>query len=71
METMSLIIATLWKIWKEMWANHNNSIDPLSRYHAQIQNNTNILNLQIIYSIRANFSERLQQVLAPSFEDHC
>ncbi len=70
-ETMCLIIATLWKIWKEMWAHCNNSIEPLSRYHAQIQNNTNILNLQIVYSPRANFPEHPQQVLPPSFEEHC
>jgi hypothetical protein len=71
MESISLIIATLWKNCKEMRANRNNSIDPLSRYHAKIQNNTNILNLQIIYSRKANFPERLQQVLALLFEDHC
>jgi hypothetical protein len=43
-KTMSLIISTLWKIWKEMWTHRNNSIDPLSQYQAQMQYNTNILN---------------------------
>jgi hypothetical protein len=63
---MSLIISTLWKIWKEMY-----SIDPLSRYQAQIQYNTNILKLQIIYSLKENFPVRMKQMLDSSFQEHC
>ena len=43
----------------------------IPRYTAQIQNNTNILNLQIIYRLRANFPGSIQQVLVPTFEEHC
>jgi hypothetical protein len=70
-KTMSLIISTLWKIWKETWTHCNNSVDPLSRFQAQIQYNTNILKLQILYSLKDNFPERMKQMLDSSFQEHC
>jgi hypothetical protein len=36
-----------------------------------MQYNTNILKLQIIYSLKDNFPERMKQMLDSSFQEHC
>jgi hypothetical protein len=36
-----------------------------------MQYNTNILKLQIIYSLKDNFPERMKHMLDSSFQEHC